>query len=98
MARSGNRGRRSNKVAKKIKFDHQLVLTNWMLELFAVATFEDLGKHIRDPAFEGFNEDGISRFHQCLKLIFDCRLPNYGSAAPGVVSQRNQIKYGLFPL
>ncbi len=28
----------------------------------------------------------------------DCRLPNYGSAAPGVVSQRNQIKYGLFPL
>ena len=36
----------------KIKFEHRLVLTNWMLELFGVATFEDLGKHMRDPAFE----------------------------------------------
>ncbi|MFH1673365.1 MAG: DEAD/DEAH box helicase family protein [Pseudomonadota bacterium] len=77
MAKRGNRGRRSNAAAKKIKFDHRLVLTNWMLDLFGVATFEDLGKHMRDPAFEGFNEDGISRFHQCLKLIFDRpELPN----------------------
>ena len=66
-----NRGRRSNEAAKKIKFDHRLVLTNWMLDLFGVATFDDLGKHLRDPAFEGINEDGISRFHQCLKLIVD---------------------------
>ena len=62
MAKRGNRGRRSNAAAKKIKFDHRLVLTNWMLDLFGVATFEGLGKHMRDPAFEGFNEDGISRF------------------------------------
>ena len=27
-----------------------------------------------------------------------CKLPNYGSAAPDVISKRNQIKYGLFPL
>ncbi|MDY7030712.1 MAG: hypothetical protein SVY10_02245 [Thermodesulfobacteriota bacterium] len=54
----------------RIKFEHRLVLANWMLELFGAATFEDLGKHMRDPALEGFNEDGISRFHQCLKLIF----------------------------
>ena len=69
---------RSRKSAKnKIKFDHRLVLTNWMLDLFGVATFEDLGKHMQDPAFEGFNEDGISRFHQCLKLLFDRpELPN----------------------
>jgi hypothetical protein len=60
----------ANAAAKKLKFDHRLVLTNWMLELFGVATFEDLGKHMRDPTFEGFNEDGISRFHQCLKLLF----------------------------
>lgn len=77
MAKRVNRGRRSNAAAKKIKFDHRLVLTNWMLDLFGVATFEDLGKHMQDPAFEGFNEDGISRFHQCLKLLFDRpELPN----------------------
>jgi len=77
MAKRGNRGRRSNVAAGKIKFDHRLVLTNWMLELFGVATFEDLGKHLRDPAFEGFNEDSISRFHQCMKLIFERpELPN----------------------
>lgn len=77
MARRGNRGRRSNAAAKKIKFEHRLVLTNWMLNIFGVATFEDLAKHMRDPAFEGFNEDGISRFHQCMKLLFDRpELPN----------------------
>ena len=77
MAGRGIRGRQSNAAAKKIKFDHRLVLTNWVLELFGVAAFEDLGKHMLDPAFEGFNEDGISRFHQCLKLLFDRpELPN----------------------
>ena len=49
--------KRGSRTAKgKVKFEHRLVLTNWMLELFSVATFEDLGKHMRDPAFEGFNE------------------------------------------
>jgi len=77
MARRGNRGPRPNAASRKIKFDHRLALANWMLNLFGVATFEDLAKHMRDPAFEGFNEDGISRFHQCLKLIFDRpELPN----------------------
>lgn len=62
---------------KPIKFEHRLVLVNWMLDLFSVATFEDLAKHMRDPDFEGFGEDGISRFHQCLKLLFDRpELPN----------------------
>jgi hypothetical protein len=62
---------RRNRTAKPAKFEHRLVLTNWMLSLFDVATFEDIAKHMRDPVFEGFNEDGISRFHQCLKLLFD---------------------------
>ena len=48
-----------------------------MLNLFGVATFEDLSKHMRDPDFEGFNEEGISRFHQSMKLLFDRpELPN----------------------
>ncbi len=61
----------ASSAVKKIKFEHRLVLTNWMLEQFGSATFEDLGKLIRDPAYEGFNEDNISRFHQCLKLLFE---------------------------
>ena len=57
--------------AAKVKFEHRLVLANWMLDLFDVATFEDLAKHMRDPIFEGFNEDNVSRFNGCLKLLFD---------------------------
>ncbi|HUT54431.1 MAG TPA: DEAD/DEAH box helicase family protein [bacterium] len=62
---------RGEVAAHKLKFEHRLVLVSWMLDLFGVATFDDLAKHLRDPAFEGFNEDGISRFHHCLKLLFD---------------------------
>ena len=65
------------KAKNKLKFDHRLVLANWMLSLFGVATFENLGKHMYDPASEGFDEDGISHFHPCVKLLFDRpELPN----------------------
>lgn len=53
----------------KVKFEHRLVLVNWMLWLFGAATFEDLAKHIREPEFEGFTEESISEFHQCLRLV-----------------------------
>ncbi|KKK78394.1 hypothetical protein LCGC14_2844030, partial [marine sediment metagenome] len=66
----GPRGR-STAARKRIKFEHRLVLANWMLDLFGVQTFEGLAKNMRDPDFEGFNEDNVSRFHQCLKLLFD---------------------------
>jgi hypothetical protein len=55
----------------KVKFEHRLVLVNWMLNLFGAATFEDLAKHIREPEFEGFTEEGISKFHQCLRLVIN---------------------------
>jgi len=70
MAKRG-KGRGAVATAHKLKFEHRLVLVSWMLDLFGVATFDNLAKHLRDPIFEGFNEDGISRFHQCLKLLFD---------------------------
>ncbi len=62
---------KKNAKASKVKFEHRLVLVSWLLDLFGVATFDDLAKHLRDPAFEGFGEDGISRYHQCLKLTFE---------------------------
>ncbi|HDN05629.1 MAG TPA: restriction endonuclease subunit R, partial [Candidatus Bathyarchaeota archaeon] len=55
-------------LARKIKFEDRLMLVNWMLDLFGVATFEDLARHMRDPEYEGFSEEGISRFYQCLAL------------------------------
>ena len=68
---------KSKTIKNRIKFEHRLVLVNWMLDLFGVATFEDLAKHMRDPEHEGFNEDGISKFHQYLRPIFDRpELPN----------------------
>ncbi len=70
MAKSPKRSR-SKAVKSKIKFEHRLVLANWMLELFGVQTFEGLAKNMRDPMYEGFNEDNICRFHQCLKLLFN---------------------------
>ncbi|RLB89796.1 MAG: hypothetical protein DRH50_13230, partial [Deltaproteobacteria bacterium] len=70
MARRSTCGR-SRAASNKVKFEHRLVLAGWMLDLFGVAMFEDLAKHMRDPAFEEFNEDGVSRFNQCLKLLFD---------------------------
>ena len=65
------RGRRGNAAANRIKFDQRLVLTNWMLNLFDAASFKDLGESLRDPLFEGFNEDGVSRFYQCLNSMLD---------------------------
>ena len=52
-------------------FERRLVLANWMLDLFGVSAFEDLAKNMRDPDFEGFTEEGVSKFHHCLMLLFD---------------------------
>lgn len=97
----------ASSAVKKLKFEHRLVLVNWMLDLFGVATFEDLAKHMRDPAFEEFNEDGVSRFHQCLKLLFDRpELPhdlllaydeNIVRHWKGITEKRNAEGQKLFP-
>jgi hypothetical protein len=43
--------KRGTRTAKgKVKFDQRLILVNWMLDLFGVATFEDLAKHMCDPS------------------------------------------------
>jgi len=77
MARRPSNSRQPIAAARNIKFEHRLVLTNWMLDLFGVATFEDLAKHVREPTLEGFNEDGTSRFQQPMESLFDRpELPN----------------------
>ena len=68
-------GRQSRVI--KLKFEQRLVLLDWVLDLLGVSCFEDLARTMRDPIFEGLNEDNISRFHQCLKLLIERpELPN----------------------
>ena len=62
---------RGSSSAPPLKFGRRLVLANWMLDLFGSVTFKELAKRMADPIFEGFNEDGVSRFHECLKLLID---------------------------
>lgn len=74
-AKGLNKGK--SPAAKKIKFEHRLCLVNWMLDLFGCGSFEDLAKPMHDPIYEGFGEDNVSRFHQCLRLLIDRpELPN----------------------
>jgi len=92
---------------KAIKFEHRLVLTHWMLDLFGVATFKDLAKHLDEATLEGFTEDGVSRFHQQMKLLFDRpELPNDLLLAydenivrhwKAITEQRNADGQNLYP-
>ena len=50
----------------KVPFAHKLVLNQWLLSLFNVKHFEDLGEHLRDEALEGLDENNIHRFHHAL--------------------------------
>ena len=56
---------------KPTPFEHRLVLANWILSLLDAQKFEDLAKHINDPMLEGFDEEGVSKYHQALRLIVD---------------------------
>ncbi len=68
MAKRGRRGR-SKAAKKQVRFDHRLVLVNWMLNLFGVATFEDLAKLLREPELEGFTEDKFTKYYEVLKIL-----------------------------
>lgn len=71
------RATRRTATARNLRFEHRLVLANWMLDLFGASTFADMGKHIKEPELEGFTEDGITKYHQNLKLVFNRpELPN----------------------
>lgn len=64
-SRSQSRSRRAGEA--RLKFDERLVLNQWMLSLFEAGTFEQLADMLKDPAYEGFDENNISRFHYVLK-------------------------------
>ncbi len=67
MAKRSGRGR-TQTARKKIKFEHRLVLANWMLDLFEATSLEDLARGMKDSDFEGLTDNNITRFHQILTL------------------------------
>jgi hypothetical protein len=52
----------------RLPFDQRLVLNQWLLSLFEVGSFEDLARMLDDPELEGFDDEGISRFHHALAM------------------------------
>ena len=54
--------------AYRVKFEHRLVLTNWLLNLFDAVSLEDLAGGMKDSDFEGLTENNITKFHQILTL------------------------------
>jgi hypothetical protein len=49
------------------RLDQRLVLNQWMLSLFEVERFEQLADSLKDPAFEGFEDDGTTRFFHVIR-------------------------------
>lgn len=58
---------RTRKAQGRLHFEHRLVLNQWMLGLFGVRTLNELaGDTLKDPAYEGFDDQNVSRFHHVL--------------------------------
>ncbi|MDP9315664.1 MAG: DEAD/DEAH box helicase family protein [Chloroflexota bacterium] len=52
-----------------LRFDQRLVLNQWLLSLFGVSTFEALADALKDPRYEGFDDENISRLHEQLAVL-----------------------------
>lgn len=57
---------RVKKTAGALPLDQRLVLNQWLVSLFEVADFAKLTEEMKDPALEGFDENGVSHFHRRL--------------------------------
>ena len=56
---------------KGLKFEKRLVLNQWILSLFEVATFDELAKDLKDPRLEAYDENNVSQFyHQLTHRLF----------------------------
>jgi hypothetical protein len=53
-----------------LRFDEKLVLLRWMLSLFDVNSFDKLADPLKPADLEGLDNDGVHRFLQQLKLLW----------------------------
>ncbi|PJB71983.1 MAG: hypothetical protein CO095_07475, partial [Armatimonadetes bacterium CG_4_9_14_3_um_filter_58_7] len=63
MQRTYTTRRTANRNAQPLKFDKRLVLNQWMLRLFEAKDFDTLVTSLKDPDFEAYDADNVSRFH-----------------------------------
>jgi len=68
--RRGNPGAPGDE-QRPLRFEQRLVLHQWLLSLFGVASFERLAANLKAPELEGFDENNVTRFHHQLRLLFD---------------------------
>ena len=64
-------------VVRPLKFDQKLILAQWIFDLFEVRDFTTLADWLRDPSYEGFDENNISHYYHVLiaRLIQPKALP-----------------------
>jgi uncharacterized protein YeaO (DUF488 family) len=110
-AMQGAAQRRNRRAAQpRVKFDRRLVLHRWMLHVFEVDSFEKLadGQNMKDPLYEGFDEENVSRFYHLLKTrLFERRelsadvLLGYDQNIvrhwQRITSRRNRAERPIFP-
>ncbi len=58
------RRRRGRTTEARLEFEDRLVLLQWVLSLFEVASFDELAEMLKEPWLEGFDEDNVSRLHR----------------------------------
>lgn len=66
--RGRNRGARDDERGP-LRFEQQLVLHQWLLDLFGVHSVDRLTANLKAPEYEGFDENNVTRFHQNLRLL-----------------------------
>lgn len=92
----------------RLKFDQKLVLNQWLLSLFEVGSFESLAEPLKDPAYEGFDADNVSKFFSVLRLrsffkqqLSDDMLRNYDENIvkhwQKITSNRNRSGQRVYP-
>jgi hypothetical protein len=72
MAEAKTARRQRPQEQKPLRFDQQLVLNLWILNLLEADSLENLAKDLKDPFCEGLDENNISYFHhQLVYRLYD---------------------------
>ena len=79
MARRTKKGKQQPLIGRPLKFHEKLILSQWILGLFEVESFNKLTEWLKDPELEGFDENNVSRYyHNLQSRLFDrTELPSH---------------------
>lgn len=58
--------RAKKKIAPQLKFNKRLVLNQYFLSLLSVENFEEIGKEMKNPKYEGLSEENNTNFYYFL--------------------------------